>query len=68
MTDDLVVLLRCDDVPAVRGEERVVWDQERLALRQVARTREAPPDAALRVDDHEPVVQVIGDQYIRGER
>jgi hypothetical protein len=62
--DDGVVLLGGDDVLAVRGEERVVGHLEGLAPGQVTGLRELPPDTALRVDDQEPVVVVVGDQHV----
>src|SRR5580692_3010085 len=65
--DDVVVFLRGDDVPAVGREKRVVWLQERLAGREVPGARELPPDAALRVDNQQPVVVVVGDEDVGGQ-
>src|SRR5260370_33169426 len=55
------------DVLAVGGEERVVRLQERLAGREVTRPRELPSDPALRVDDQQPVVPVVGDEDVGGQ-
>jgi hypothetical protein len=66
--DDRIVLLGGHDLPAVRREERVVRDQEGLPAGQVAGGREPPPDPALRVHDEQPVVAVVGDQHVAGQR
>ncbi len=62
--DDVVVFLGHDDVLAVGREERVVRHQERLAGREVAGPRKLPSDPALRVDDQQPVVPVVGDEDV----
>ena len=49
---------------AVGREERVVRHQERLARREVAGPRKLPSDPALRVDDQQPVVPVVGDEDV----
>ena len=41
--------------------------QERLAGREVAGPRELPPDPALRVDDQQPVVVMVGDEDVGGQ-
>src|SRR6266568_7844836 len=48
--DNGVFLLGRDDVPAVRREERIVWQLERLARREVAGPGELPPDAPTGID------------------
>ncbi len=53
---------------AVGGEEGVVGHPERLARPEVAGARERPAEPSVRVDDHQPVVEMIGDQYIRRQR
>ena len=65
-TDRKVVFFRCDDVLAVGTEERIVRDEKGLTGRKVARTRELPHQAPLRVDDDEPVVPLVGNQEISG--
>ena len=62
--DDRVFLLGRDDVLAVGREERIVGQQEGLAVREVTAAGELPADPAMRVDDQEPVVPVVGDQDV----
>jgi hypothetical protein len=57
------VLLRHDDPAAVRREERVVGEGQARA----PGPREAPDDAAVRVDHEEPVVRAVGDQHVARE-
>ena len=61
--DDEVIFLGGDDPTSVRGEEGVVGHEEALPARQVAAAGEAPEDPSLRIDDDEPVVRLVGDQY-----
>ena len=62
--DGEVVLLRGDDRAAVRGVEGVIGHLERLARSQVSRPREAPDDAAVRIDLQQTVVRLVRDQHV----